>query len=107
VSVFPVTELDGRVRFAVRVHPRSSRVGIDGVHGSALRVRVTAPPVEGAANEALIAVLADALDVAKRAVRIVAGSASRTKTVEIDGVGAADVRRIAGRGSPDDAPGQR
>ena len=84
------------VRFAVRVQPRSSREGVDGVHGDALRVRVNAPPVEGAANEAVIEVLANALGVAKRAVTIVGGAASRNKVVEVAGLSAADVRARLG-----------
>jgi|BarGraNGADG00212_1021973.scaffolds.fasta_scaffold18185_3 uncharacterized protein (TIGR00251 family) len=79
------------VRFAVRVQPRSSRAGVDGVHGQALRVRVNAPPVEGAANEAVVEVLAKALGVAKRAVTIVSGATSRSKVVEVRGVTAAGV----------------
>jgi uncharacterized protein (TIGR00251 family) len=79
------------VRFAVRVRPRSSRAGVDGMHGQALRVRVNAPPVEGAANEAVVEVLAKALGVAKRAVTIVTGATSRSKVVEVRGVTAAGV----------------
>jgi uncharacterized protein len=79
------------VRFAVRVQPRSSRAGVDGMHGGALRVRVHAAPVENAANEAVVKVLADALDVAKSAVSIVGGMRSRSKLVEVSGLRAAEV----------------
>jgi len=79
-------------RFAVRVQPRSSRAGVDGVHAGALRVRVHAPPVEGAANEAVVEVLAKALGVAKRDVTIVSGAGSRSKVVDVDGLSAAAVR---------------
>ena len=81
----------------MRVQPRSSREGVDGVHGDALRVRVNAPPVEGAANEAVIQVLAKALGVAKRAVTIVGGGASRTKLVEVAGISASEVSERIGR----------
>lgn len=74
------------LRFDVRVQPRASRSEISGVHDGALRVRLAAPPVDGAANEALIELLADLLHVAKRDVRIVAGATSRRKVVEVDGV---------------------
>lgn len=84
------------VRFAVRVQPRSSRECVDGVHGDALRVRVNAPPVDGAANEAVVEVLAKALGVAKRAVTIVGGAASRNKVVEVSGIGAPEVRARLG-----------
>ena len=79
-------------RFAIRVHPRSSRAGVDGVHGDALRVRVNAPPVDGAANVAVIEVLAKALGVPKRSITIVSGSASRSKVVEIGGLTEATLR---------------
>ena len=82
------------VRFAVRVQPRSSREGIDGVHGAALRVRVNAPPVEGAANEAVVEVLAKALGVAKRAVTIISGAGSRSKVVEVAGLEPGELRAI-------------
>ncbi len=73
------------VRFAVRLAPRSSSNHVDGVVDGVLRVRVTAAAVEGAANAALVHLLADVLDVARRDVRIVAGAASRHKLVVIDG----------------------
>jgi uncharacterized protein (TIGR00251 family) len=74
------------VRFAVRLTPRSSVERVEGVDDGVLRVRVTAPAVEGAANAALIRVLAEELGVARRDVRIVAGAASRGKLVVVDGV---------------------
>jgi uncharacterized protein (TIGR00251 family) len=86
VSEFAVSERDGRVRFSVHVQPRASRTGIVGIHGAALKVRLHSPPVDGAANDELIAFLAKSLGVAKRAVRVVAGHSSRSKTVEIEGV---------------------
>ena len=95
-----ITDRAGAVpaaRFAVRVQPRSSRAGIDGVHGDALRVRVNAPPVDGAANEAVVEVLAKALGVAKRAITIVSGAASRSKVIEVSGVSAADIRERLSR----------
>lgn len=85
---FTVTPRGGGVRFAIHVQPRSRRPGIDGVHGDALRVRVQAPPVEGAANEAVVAVLAEALGVPARAVHIAAGQSGRQKLVDVDGVDA-------------------
>ncbi len=86
---FHVTPRGTGVRFAIHVQPRSKRPGVDGVHGDALRVRVQAPPVEGAANEAVVAVLAEALGVPARAVRIAAGQSGRQKIVDVDGVDAA------------------
>lgn len=86
---FAVSPRAGGVRFAVHVQPRAKKPGIDGTHGDALRVRVQAPPVEGAANEAVIEVLARALGVPARAVRIAAGQTGRQKLVDVDGLDAA------------------
>lgn len=94
-----VTERDGVVRFGVRVQPRASRSEVAGLHGDALKVRVHAPPVDGAANEAVVTVVAEALGVPRRAVRIVTGETGRSKVVEVAGVGAAAVRSLAIRSS--------
>ena len=80
-----LTETDGAITFSVRVVPRASRSEIAGVYDGALRVRVAAPPVEGAANEELARTLARALGVAARAVRITSGHASKTKLVRVAG----------------------
>lgn len=94
MSALRVTVREGAVRFSVRVQPRASRTGVEGLHGDALKVRVNAPPVDGAANEAVVEVLAEALGVPRRAVRIVAGDSSRTKVVEVDGVSAEAVQAL-------------
>lgn len=83
------------LRFRVRLQPRASRNEIAGVLDGALRVRVHAPPVDGAANEALVAFLAERLAVPRRGVRIVSGATSRTKTIEVEGVSSVDVERLA------------
>ncbi len=70
----------------VRVIPRASKPGIAGTRNGALLVRLAAPPVEGAANEELIDVIAKAIGVPRRAVSIVSGDRSRSKRVAIDGV---------------------
>lgn len=75
---------DGGARFAVRVQPRASRNEIAGIQNGVMRVRLQAPPVDGAANEALISFLADELGVSRRQVRIVSGFASRNKVLEVD-----------------------
>jgi uncharacterized protein (TIGR00251 family) len=74
------------IRFAVRLTPRSSASRVDGVRDGALRVRVTAPAVDGAANAAMLQLLADELGVARRAVRLVGGATSRQKLVVVDGL---------------------
>jgi uncharacterized protein (TIGR00251 family) len=81
-----ITEAGGGVTFAVRVVPRASRNEIAGVHGGALKVRITAPPVAGRANEAIIAFLAQRLGVRKSQVEIVAGATSRRKTIRVTGL---------------------
>jgi uncharacterized protein (TIGR00251 family) len=79
------------VRFEVRVQPRASRSEIVGEQEGALRVRLAAPPVDGAANDALIALLADLLNIPKRDIRIVSGATSKRKIIEAEGVSAAQV----------------
>jgi len=80
------------VRISVRLTPRASRDEIAGWRDDVLRVRVTAPPVEGKANDALARLLAKALDVPKSRVGVVTGTASRDKTVAIDGLTLDEVR---------------
>jgi uncharacterized protein (TIGR00251 family) len=74
------------VVIAVRVIPRAGRSEVAGTRDGALLVRLNAPPVEGAANDELLEVIADALAVPKRAVTIVSGERSRTKRVRVAGV---------------------
>ena len=76
----------------VLVQPRASRPGVSGVSGGRVRVRVAAPPVEGAANAEVTAVLAKAVGVPRSSVVIAAGGAGRRKTVLFRGLGAALVR---------------
>ena len=74
-------------RITVRLTPRAGRNGIDGFgEDGALRIRVTAPPLDGAANDALVRVVAKALRLAPSAVTIVSGEASRVKVIEVDGI---------------------
>ena len=84
-------ESDGTVTFDVRVVPRASRTAVAGEHDGALRVRVAAPPVEGAANEELLRFLARELGVPVRAVEIISGHASKSKRVRVAG---ASVERL-------------
>lgn len=79
------TETGDALTFAVRVVPRASRSEVVGEHDGALRVRVAAPPVEGAANVELVRLLARALGVPARAVEITSGHASKTKLVRVAG----------------------
>ncbi len=69
----------------VHVQPRASRTEIVGWHGDAIKIRVAAPPVDGAANEELVRFLAEVLALPRSAVRVASGSTGRHKRLEIDG----------------------
>jgi uncharacterized protein (TIGR00251 family) len=81
------------MRIHVRVIPRSSKNSIEW-EGAGLKVHVTAPPVDGAANDALIALLAQCLGLHKREIQIVRGTSGRNKTVEITGISAESIEMI-------------
>ena len=89
-----VQSVPGGVMLTVRVTPRAHRSEIAGADGQVLRVKLHAPPVEGAANAALCEVLAKALGVRKSAVTILSGQASRVKLVRVQGVTAEQVRAL-------------
>ncbi len=90
-----LTEREGVVTFAVRVQPRSRRDAIEGEWQGALKVRLTAPPVDDRANDALRRLLAETLKTPAAAVRIVSGEGSRSKRVEVRGVTAERIRELA------------
>ena len=77
---------EGRLVFNVKVVPRASRTEIVGEQNGALRVRIAAPPVDGAANDELIRALAKYFEVKRNAVTIVSGHTGRTKKISIEGV---------------------
>ncbi|HZI40880.1 MAG TPA: DUF167 domain-containing protein [Gemmatimonadaceae bacterium] len=85
---------NGSVRLLIHVQPRASRNEFAGLYGGALKVRIMAPPIEGAANAALIEFLADWLGVTRRAIRIATGQHGRSKLVEIAGIDEQHVRRL-------------
>ena len=87
-------EQNGEVCFDVKVAPRASRSAINGVHAGALKLSVTAAPVDGEGNAALIELLAKRLEVPKRALRIVRGEHQRQKTVCVAGVSPDRVRAL-------------
>ena len=91
-----ITEKDGAVSFSVRVQPRASRDEITGEYQDALKIRLTAPPVNDRANEALRKLLASRLNVPMTAVRIAAGEHGRNKHVEVLGITAAMVKALLG-----------
>lgn len=88
-----VKAVPGGVVFKVRVTPRSACDGLAGIHGDALKVRLAAPPVDGAANEACVAYLARCLDLPRGRVIIVSGWSSREKLIRVEGVDEARLRR--------------
>jgi len=90
----PFDVVDGGVVLRVRVQPGASRVGLAGRHGDAVRLRVTAPPVDGRANAAVEAALATVFHLRPAQVRLVTGASGRSKRVRLDGVDAERVRAI-------------
>ena len=92
-----IGESAGGITLRVRVQPRASRDAFGGEREGALVVRLAAPPVEGAANEALVRLLGRGLGVAPSAVRIARGARGRTKRVAVAGIDAATARaRLSG-----------
>ncbi len=87
-----LTERDGTVTFAVRVQPRASRTESAGEQSGALKLRVTAPPVDGKANEECRRFLARLIGVPARSVEIISGDSSRNKIIRIHNSSAARVR---------------
>ncbi len=90
------TEREGAIHFSVQVVPRASRSKIVGEHDGHLRVRVAAPPVEGAANDELIRTLARALQVPRGALEITSGHTARLKQVRALGIDCARLETLAG-----------
>lgn len=95
----PYAAVEGGVRLAVRVVPRASRNGVDGIVADAegrpvLKLRLKAPPVDGAANDALIAYLAETLSLRKADIVIRSGETGRTKLLHLAGDSASLVKRL-------------
>ena len=88
----------------MRVQPRAIRSEVVGLHGNEIRIRVAAPPVDGAANEALIRLLAERLGVPRSAVEVTAGGAARSKVVVVGGIEPASAARRLGVGVPGTDP---
>ncbi|MEJ2696554.1 MAG: DUF167 domain-containing protein [Candidatus Sulfobium sp.] len=82
----PFRKTHNGIRIEVKVEPRSSRKGISGVMGDVVKVKLTAPPVEGAANEQLIEVIAEATGARKSSISIVRGLSGKRKILEIKGI---------------------
>lgn len=87
-----IREVNGGVELDVVVVPRASRSRIVGLHGDRIKVQLAAPPVDGAANEELVALFAAVLDIPARAITLVRGATSKRKTVRVDGGDATTIR---------------
>lgn len=89
-------ELDGNVHLEIKVQPRSSRNQILGEKEGVLRVKLTAPPVDGEANQALLEFLARQLKIPRKNLRIIRGEGSRQKLLEVTGLSGGDVMKRLG-----------
>ncbi len=85
-------QADGNILLTLHVQPRASRNEVAGLHGEALKLRLTTPPVDGRANKAVIAFLAKKLHIPKSAVTIRSGHKNRSKTVVLTGLDEHQVR---------------
>jgi uncharacterized protein (TIGR00251 family) len=88
-----VQQTGDAISFAVKIHPRAKKNAITGVLGDALQVSLTAPPVEGRANEACIEFFAKLLKVPRSSVTIASGQKSRRKLIRVAGLPAEEVRK--------------
>jgi uncharacterized protein len=96
--MIPVRDTPTGATFQVKVHPRTKKNAITGEAGEALKLALTAPPVEGRANEACIAFFAEVLNVPRSSVTIAAGESSRNKVVRVRGLSAAEVQaKLSGK----------
>ena len=88
LSVTPWLQITGKGNLQITVHvqPGAKTTSCAGVHGDALKIRLHAPPVDGKANEELVALVARHFGCSKSAVRIKSGAASRLKRVQVDGI---------------------
>lgn len=93
--MFTVLQHPARLRLQVHVQPRAPRNRVAGTHGGALKVQIAAAPVEGAANAALIDLLAKVFGVPRSGIRVLSGAHGRKKTVEVIGGDADSLRRRA------------
>jgi uncharacterized protein (TIGR00251 family) len=91
--MIPVRQLDSNISFQIRVHPRSRKNAITGEVGGALKLSLTAPPVDGKANEACIEFFAKLLNLPRSSITIAAGQTSRNKVIRVAGLSAEEIRR--------------
>ncbi len=89
--MIPIRDTPAGATFQVKVQPRAKKNAITGELGDALKIALTAPPLEGRANQACIAFLAETLKVSRSSVTIAAGESSRNKLIRVSGLSAAEV----------------
>jgi len=94
--LIPIQESSGSVTFAVKVHPRAKKNTITGEVGDAVKLSLTAPPINRKTNEACIEFLARLLNVARSSVTIASGQTSRRKVIRVGGISAEEVRSHMG-----------
>ncbi len=92
MGTIDLQEKDGAVTLRVRVQPRASRDGVAGEHNGALKLRISAPPVNGKANEACRRLIATLVGVSPSSVEIIAGESSKDKLIRVHNVSAERVR---------------
>lgn len=88
-----IRQIPGGVRLTLLIQPKASKNEIVGPHDGALKIRIQAPPIDGRANEELVAFLAKELKLPKRAITVLKGETGRNKIVQIDGLDPAEVER--------------
>jgi len=91
--MIPIHDSSTGATFAVKVQPRAKKNAVTGELGDALKLTLTAPPVEGRANEACIEFLANLLKVPRSSVTIASGASSRRKVIRVAGISAEEVRK--------------
>jgi len=91
--MIPIRDTPHGATFSVKVHPRAKKNAISGEIGDALKLALTAPPVDGAANAACIKFLAEVLDVPRSSITIAAGESSRQKVIRVQAMSAAQVEQ--------------
>jgi uncharacterized protein len=95
-SMLTIRDNDAGVTFAIKVHPRAKKNAITGQIGNALKLSLTAPPIEGRANDACIEFFAKLLKVPRSSVTIASGQTGRKKVIRIAGVSAEELRKRLG-----------
>jgi uncharacterized protein len=94
--LIPLKTTSQGVTFAVRVHPRAKRNAVTGEVGDALKISLTAPPIQGRANAACIGFLAELLNVPRSSITIASGQGSRNKVIRVAGLSAEELwKRLA------------